>query len=380
MHLQESDPMDTIQKLQLLSEASQYDLACACGTNDTDRRKRGKNGSWLYPVSLPQGGYSVIFKTLMSNSCINDCKYCPYRIDSDVRRCTIGSDEVVGTFLEYYRQKKVFGLFLSSGVISNPDKTMELLNDTAGLLRKKHNFRGYIHLKIIPGASDAAIEEAVNLASAVSINIETPGIRSFGKLTAKKNYMNDIIAPLKLISRLTQKHSRYQRVKKTTQFIVGASDETDAEIVRYTAGMYKKLNLNRVYFSSYQRGLGDSNIPGEERKYIRKEDGFLREHRLYQVDFLLRKYGFIESDFVFDEQGHLFLDDDPKNVWAKRHPEFFPVNINHAGKYALLRVPGIGPQTARMILKIRKEGKIRKIDGLPLKGKRLEKAQSYIAF
>ncbi|NLW30844.1 MAG: radical SAM protein [Fibrobacter sp.] len=372
--------MDTIQKLQLLSEASQYDLACACGTNDTDRRKRGKNGSWLYPVSLPQGGYSVIFKTLMSNSCINDCKYCPYRIDSDVRRCTIGSDEVVGTFLEYYRQKKVFGLFLSSGVISNPDKTMELLNDTAGLLRKKHNFRGYIHLKIIPGASDAAIEEAVNLASAVSINIETPGIRSFGKLTAKKNYMNDIIAPLKLISRLTQKHSRYQRVKKTTQFIVGASDETDAEIVRYTAGMYKKLNLNRVYFSSYQRGLGDSNIPGEERKYIRKEDGFLREHRLYQVDFLLRKYGFIESDFVFDEQGHLFLDDDPKNVWAKRHPEFFPVNINHAGKYALLRVPGIGPQTARMILEIRKEGKIRKIDGLPLKGKRLEKAQSYIAF
>lgn len=380
MLLQESDPMDTIQKLQLLSEASQYDLACACGTNDTDRRKRGNNGSWLYPVSLPQGGYSVIFKTLMSNSCINDCKYCPYRIDSDVRRCTIGSDEVVGTFLEYYRQKKVFGLFLSSGVVSNPDKTMELLNDTAGLLRKKHNFRGYIHLKIIPGASDAAIEEAVNLASAVSINIETPGIRSFGKLTAKKNYIKDIIAPLKLISRLTQKHSRYQRVKKTTQFIVGASDETDAEIVRYTAGMYKKLNLNRVYFSSYQRGLGDSNIPGEERKYIRKEDGFLREHRLYQVDFLLRKYGFIESDFSFDKQGHLFLDDDPKNVWAKQHPEFFPVNINHAGKYALLRVPGIGPQTARMILKTRKEGKIRKIDGLPLKGKRLEKAQNYIAF
>lgn len=380
MLLQESDPMDTIQKLQLLSEASQYDLACACGTNDTDRRKRGNNGSWLYPVSLPQGGYSVIFKTLMSNSCINDCKYCPYRTDSDVRRCTIGSDEVVGTFLEYYRQKKVFGLFLSSGVVSNPDKTMELLNDTAGLLRKKHNFRGYIHLKIIPGASDAAIEEAVNLASAVSINIETPGIRSFGKLTAKKNYIKDIIAPLKLISRLTQKHSRYQRVKKTTQFIVGASDETDAEIVRYTAGMYKKLNLNRVYFSSYQRGLGDSNIPGEERKYIRKEDGFLREHRLYQVDFLLRKYGFIESDFAFDKQGHLFLDDDPKNVWAKQHPEFFPVNINHAGKYALLRVPGIGPQTARMILKTRKEGKIRKIDGLPLKGKRLEKAQNYIAF
>lgn|SRR5690554_276209 len=380
MHLQESDFMDTIHKLQLLSEASQYDLACACGTNDTDRRKRGKNGSWLYPVSLPQGGYSVIFKTLMSNSCINDCKYCPYRIDSDVRRCTIGSDEVVGTFLEYYRQKKVFGLFLSSGVVSNPDKTMELLNDTAGILRKKHNFRGYIHLKIIPGASDAAIEEAVNLASAVSINIETPGIRSFGKLTAKKNYLNDIIAPLKLISRLTQMHSRHQRVKKTTQFIVGASDETDAEIVRYTAGMYKKLNLNRVYFSSYQRGLGDSNIPGEKRKYIHKEDGFLREHRLYQVDFLLRKYGFFESDFAFDKQGHLFLDDDPKNVWAKRHPEFFPVNINHAGKYALLRVPGIGPQTARMILKIRKEGKIRKIDGLPLKGKRLEKAQSYIAF
>lgn len=372
--------MDTINKLQLLSEASQYDLACSCGTNGIDRRKRGADGAWLYPVSLPQGGYSVIFKTLMSNTCINDCKYCPYRTDSDVRRCTIGSDEIANTFLEYYRQRKVFGLFLSSGVIANPDRTMELLNNTAILLRRKHNFRGYIHLKIIPGASDAAIEEAVNLASAVSINIETPGVRSFSKLSSKKNYLKDIIAPIKLISKLTSKDTKRSRIKKTTQFIVGASDETDAEIVKYTAGLYDKLGFNRVYYSAYQRGLGDSNIPGEKCEHANKEDGFIREHRLYQADFLLRQYGFGMSDFTFDNQGQFSLSDDPKSVWAKQHPEYFPVNVNRADKFTLLRIPGIGPRTARVILKNRKERQIKGLEQLPLKGKLSEKARNYITF
>ena len=142
--------MEILHKLQLLSDASQYDLACACGTNDKDRRKRGQDGAWLYPVSIPRGGNAVMLKTLMSNVCVNDCKYCPYRNTTDVPRCTIGPDDMAKLYLEYVRQKKVFGLFLSSGVVGSPDSTMDLLNGTARLLRKKYAYRGYIHLKVSP--------------------------------------------------------------------------------------------------------------------------------------------------------------------------------------------------------------------------------------
>ena len=183
--------------------------------------------------------------------------------------------------------------------------------------------------------------------------------------------------PAQKIGLLTTRGNRYAKVKATTQFIVGASDETDMEIVKYTAGMYRKLNLNRVYFSSYQRGLGDTSIPGETIEFERKEQGFIREHRLYQTDFLLRKYGFSEQDILYNQQGNLLLDRDPKLVWADAHPEFFPVNINRADKKMLLRIPGIGPETALKIVMIRKEGKIHHTDNLPLRGKRLELVKRY---
>jgi predicted DNA-binding helix-hairpin-helix protein len=176
--------MDTLQKLQILSDASQYDLACACGTNGKDRRKRGGDGAWLYPVSLPSGGVAVMLKTLMSNTCVNDCKYCPYRDSTDVRRCTIGPDEMARISLDYVQKKDIYGLFLSSGVVKNPDHTMHMLNDTVRILREKHEYRGYIHLKVIPGASDQAIEDALKLANAVSINIEAPGVNRFEKLSS----------------------------------------------------------------------------------------------------------------------------------------------------------------------------------------------------
>ena len=255
--------MDTHQKLELLSGASQYDLACACGTSQQEHRKRGSDGTWLYPVSLPEGGYSVLLKTLVSNVCVNDCKYCPYRSTTDALRCTLSPDETANVFLDYWRRKKIFGLFLSSGVLGTADNTMEHLNTTAKILRYKHKFKGYIHLKIIPGASDAAIEETLSLATTVSLNIETPGAEFCSKLSKKKDFTRDIIRPLQLISKLTGKGNRYERVHKTTQFIVGAADERDNEIVKYLFGLYKKLHLNRVYFSAYQRGLGAPDIAGE---------------------------------------------------------------------------------------------------------------------
>ena len=371
---------DTQEKLEILSADSQYDLACACGTYKDEHRKRGGDGKWVYPVTLPSGGTSVLFKTLLSNVCINDCKYCPLREQSDVRRCSLTPDETAKVFLDYYNQRKVFGLFLSSGVIGSPDATMDRLNGVARLLRNKHRFKGYIHLKIIPGASDPAVEEAVSLASAVSLNIETPGEKALAKLSQKKQYIRDIIEPIKLISRLTERGSRYARVKQTTQFIVGAAGEQDAEIVKYMHALYSRLSLHRVYFSAYQKGLGESSIAGERVESAGVADVLMREHRLYQVDFLLRKYGFAESDIIFEEDGSLSLAVDPKKAWADRHPEYYPVDINRAGRADLLLVPGLGPVTIKQILERRRQSRIRSIDDVGKVGVRLGKAVKYLSF
>ncbi|MCH8119377.1 MAG: radical SAM protein [Planctomycetes bacterium] len=371
---------NTREKLEILSADAQYDLACACGTSKDEHRQRSSDGKWIYPVTLPNGGKSVLFKTLISNVCTNDCKYCPLREQMDVRRCSLSPAETAKIFLDYYNQRKVFGLFLSSGVLGSADATMDKLNGVARLLRKKHGFRGYIHLKIIPGASDAAIEEALFLSSAVSLNIETPGEKRLAKVSKKKRYIQDIIEPIKLISRLTGRGAKYERVKQTTQFIVGAAGEPDAEIVKYMYGLYERLKMHRVYFSAYQKGLGDESIAGEQAGRERPTDILMREHRLYQVDFLLRKYGFKESDIVFEKNENLSLTIDPKEVWARRHPEVFPMNINRASRFALLRVPGLGPITVKRILEQRKAGRISRIENVGKVGVRLEKASKYLTF
>jgi predicted DNA-binding helix-hairpin-helix protein len=369
----------TYDKLSILSQDSRYDLACACGTREDEHRTRSAEGKWIYPVTLQNGQKTFLLKTLMSNSCVNDCRYCPLRVGKDPRRCTLEPEELVKVFLEYQRRGAVSGLFLSSGVIGTPDRTMDRIIKAASILRNKERFRGYIHLKVIPGASDSAVEHAVSLASVVSVNIETPGEKKFSTLCKSKNYIEDVIRLIKLVSSLTAKGSRYERVKQTTQFVVGAAGETDREIVRYSWGLYSQLRLHRVYFSAYQRGAGDEDLPGEHSHYSNAEL-LTREHRLYQVDWLLRKYGFDGGEIPFGYDGNLDLSVDPKEKWAKLHPEFFPVNINKADKWELLRVPGIGAITVNRILEIRKEGrKIRSMRQLGPEGKRLGKAREYIA-
>jgi len=369
--------MDTLRKLQILSQDSQYDLACACGTSKLDRRHRSQDGKWLYPVSLPQGGHAVLLKTLMSNACSNDCKYCPLRANANAQRCTLQPEEIAKAFLEYYEKKKVFGLFLSSGIINNPEFTMDRLNAVARILRYKYKFRGYIHLKMIPGASDAAIEDALSLASAVSLNIESPGEKHFKLLSDKKDFSEDIVRPLKLMSKLTSKGEKLSRVKCTSQFIVGASDETDSEIVKYMFGFYERLKFNRVYFSAYQKGLGDPSIPGEKQFELKPGNILTREHRLYQTDFLIRQYGFSQEDIFCGNDGNLNFEKDPKEVWASNHPEFYPVKINSADKEALLRVPGLGPTFVKRILETRRESRIINLKDLKIKGKVLEKVKKY---
>lgn len=392
---------DTRQKLEILSADAQYDLACACGCKNDERRRRGAKGSWIYPVTLPNGGSSVLFKTLVSNVCSNDCKYCPLRANQDVRRCTLNEEETVNAFLDYHKRGEVFGLFLSSGVLGTPDATMERLNRIAKILRYRRSYRGYIHLKVIPGASANAIEEAVKLSSAVSLNIETPGAKYLAKLSGKKRFLEDIVEPIKLISRLTGRGNKYERVKQTTQFIVGAADETDSEIVKYMWGLYDRLNLRRICFSAYQKiGEQDSNnlfSPRLDSSQIEQssidnpqlpidnrqssiDNAFVREHRLYQVDFLLRKYGFSESDIIFDQQGNLPLDTDPKESWAKRNPQYFPVDINKASKDELLRVPGLGQISVDRILEQRKTSRIHSINDIGKSTSLLTKATDYLVF
>ncbi|MEJ2108789.1 MAG: helix-hairpin-helix domain-containing protein [Acidobacteriota bacterium] len=369
---------DTQKKLEILSADAQYDLACACGTQQDDHRIRGTGDRWIYPVTLPNGGRSVLFKTLISNVCSSDCRYCPLRSDQDVRRCTLNDRETIDTFLDYFNRGKVFGLFLTSGIVGTPDATMERLNRIVRVLRCRHQYRGYIHLKIIPGASDAAIEEAVSLSTAVSLNIETLGTKYLAQLSSHKNFLKDIVEPIKLISHLTGRGNRYERVKQTTQFVVGAAGETDSEIVRYMWGLYDRLHLKRIYFSAYQTGLGNASIDSTSEQ--NPEAVFMREHRLYQVDFLMRRYGFTEADICFDGRNNLSLDVDPKEQWARLHPEYFPLNVNTASRNRLLRVPGLGEVTVNRILQHRKNSRIRSLDEVGRHTRLLEKANQYLYY
>ncbi|MCU0724649.1 MAG: helix-hairpin-helix domain-containing protein [Planctomycetes bacterium] len=374
--------LDRDEKLRILADDSRYDLACACGTRGgEDHRTRGPDGLWLYPTSVPRGGKSVLLKTLLSNVCAGDCLYCPLRRDHDVRRCALAPEDVAAAFMAFFRRGEVYGLFLSSGITGSPDRTMDRLVATGRILRQRHGFRGHLHLKIIPGASDAAVEAALSVASAVSLNVETPTRSSFAVLSREKDYDRDIVRTVKLIGRLTARGGPCAKVRPSTQFVVGASTETDAQIVTATARLYGNHGVSRAYFSAYQRGLGHPDLPGERRAADSPGDGLTREHRLYQADWLLRQYGFSAEEIPFGADGNLDLGTDPKKRWADLHPERFPVAVNRAAKGELLRVPGLGPTAVKRILAGRKEGRaIRRLGDLGKVGRVLRRAAPYLRF
>ncbi len=367
------------EKLAILSRDSRYDLACSCAPRPDEHRRRSPDDRWIYPVSLPNGGTTFLFKTLLSNTCVNNCRYCPLRQGSDVCHCGLSPEELAGAFMDYYRRRRVNGLFLSSAVTGTADATMERINRTALILRKRQ-FRGYIHLKIIPGASDAAIREALGLASAVSLNIETAGDDNFRSLSTTKDYRRDILRPIELISSLTAKGAPYCGVKQTTQFVVGASLETDRQILGCSGKLYRELGLSRVYFSAYQRGAGAPELPGEHSSFS-NADLLCREHRLYQADWLIRKYGFRAEEIPLDAAGNLDLAVDPKERWAMAHPEFFPVNLNRDDKYRLLRVPGLGEVAVSRIIGLRQSGcRLNSLGQLGKLNRNLQKAVPYVTF
>ena len=389
--------MDTKDKLDILSRDAQYDLSCACGTkNPAEHRKRNSTGDgWLYPTTTASGGPGIILKTLLGNRCSNDCKYCPLRAKQDFRPIALSPYELASFFFEFQLKRPLIGIFLSSAVMGDSAKTMAQLVATAEILRKQFRYRGYIHLKIIPGASKAAIDAALHYASAVSLNIEAPGEKHFSKLTDLKNYQKDILDPLTYISQQTAKGNRYAKVHTSSQFIVGASDEKDREILGYGSHMYSNLHMGRLYYSAYQGGLGDPSIPGEQN-HVKNEsleqpllfdlgevsktspDLLVREHRLYQADWLLRQYGFGYDELVFGKEGNLSLEKDPKLIWAETHPDYFPLSVKRASREQLLRVPGIGPTYAARIVRFRKETPLSSLDDLRLPSAYLDKAKPYL--
>jgi predicted DNA-binding helix-hairpin-helix protein len=361
--------MNTEQKLSVLADSGKYDLACSCKYDYEPGRVRGDAGKWIYPSALPNGRKMHLLKTLLSNECVNDCTYCPFNCVSNTQRCTLEPEELAAMFSRLKSARLVDGLFVSSGVCGSTENTMAKIIAVAEILRKKQNFRGFIHLKIVPGASDEAVRQAVMLASRVSVNIEAPGPERLAKLSRRKDFHNDIIRTMRKINEYKQfkKGSRGQ----TTQFVVGAAGESDREIVVATHRLYNGYDMERVYYSAFQNTASDEPA-GDE--------GFVREHRLYQVDYLLRKYNFDKNDILFDPEGRLDLNRDPKQVWADSHPEFFPVNINRAGRYELLRVPGIGPVGASRIINRRRNGGITDVSELAAMRVRHRLAGSYIVF
>lgn len=368
--------LDVRQKLAMLSDDSKYDLSCSCGTDERSRRKRQLDGSWLYPVPLAAGGYGIMLKTLISNACSSDCKYCPLRHDGATNRCSLTPDEIAKVFMDYLSRQWLLGIFISSGIIGTPDHTMELLTATAELLRRKYQYHGYIHLKVIPGASHASIIRAMQLSNAVSLNIEVPGESYFQQLSSYKQFNRDIVEPLKFMAEQTQKGSEFARIKCTTQFIVGAASEPDRDIVKYMGAIYGRLKFERIYFSAYQ--------PPPSKEFV-LDDGTnsnraVREHRLYQTDFLLRRYKFGADEMAFDTNGNLDLAVDPKQHWADQHPEFYPVRVNSADRGVLLRIPGIGPTHVKRILEKRREMRLRSWFDIGLKGKNALKPYRYAVF
>ena len=337
--------LDLDYKIEILGEGARFDLCGSCGGEES--RKRHPQGGWIYPVNLPDGGKKVnILKILLSNNCMHNCLYCANREGRSHSIASFSAEELASLFWHLYQRGMVKGLFLSSAVDRSPSWAMNEMLKVAEILRYRLHFSGYLHLKILPDVSNDYLEEAVKLATRVSVNLEAPTPQSLCQIAPQKNFFG-----------IWQKFQWFESQKKkglsapagvTTQLVVGGSKETDREIMHTTSQLYEHFGLARVYYSAFQP-VADTPLS------YKPPVSTWREHRLYQADFLLRQYKFSFEELVFNEEGNFPLSLDPKILWANNHPEFFPVEVNSAPWEALIRVPGIGITSARRIMKLRRE-------------------------
>lgn len=347
--------MDVHQKIQTLGESAQYDLCNACGAST---RERDDLGRWIYPTALPNGNTVRVLKVLLTNVCEKNCYYCCVRASHDVPRTSFTPEELALAFDRMHRADLVDGVFLSSAVCAGANRTMDRMIDCVELIRTKYEFSGYVHLKLLPGVSEAHVERALQLAHRVSINLEAPSAERLEVIAPTKNYFDELTKPMRVAKRLMDESGgRLAPAGQTTQFVVGAAGEPDQEILSTTARLYRDLDLRRAYFSAFQP------VPGTPLDSLEPTPAW-REHRLYQADWLLRFYDFTFDDLIFDAGGNLPRKSDPKMMYAHAHPELFPVEVNRASRQELLRVPGMGPKSVGRVLQWRRQGSLREIGDL----------------
>ena len=356
--------MDLMEKLTVLSAGAKYDAACTSSGADRPGNKGLGN---TIPAgcchSFSADGRCVsLLKVLLTNHCIYDCKYCVNRRSNDVERTAFTPEELAELTIQFYRRNYIEGLFLSSGVMKSPDHTTEQMIEALRLLRQKYNFWGYIHAKTIPGTSPELIHRLGLLADRLSVNIEMPSEESLKKLAPHKTKQS-ILTPMRQIAQGRVENSReivqyknaprFASAGQATQMIVGASPESDYQILRLASGLYEKYGLKRVFYSAYIPVVSDSLLPSVDTK-----PPLLREHRLYQADWLMRQYEFSAEEILSEEAPNFNPFLDPKCNWAVNHMQFFPVDVNTATQGQLLRVPGIGPTSARRIVIARRTGNL----------------------
>src|SRR6201747_150129 len=348
-------PDRTQEKLSILADAAKYDVSCASSGSDRKNHNKGLgNASNGICHSYTEDGRCVsLLKILLTNHCIFDCAYCVSRKNNDINRAAFTVQEVVDLTINFYRRNYIEGLFLSSGIFKDADYTMERLVRIAKKLRTEHNFNGYIHLKSIPGASDELMREAGLYADRLSVNLEMPTEAGLKLLAPDKN-RQDMIDPMNFLNReiiqrteerkLFKKAPMFAPAGQSTQVIIGATPEDENQVLQTANYFYKKFNLKRVYYSGYVPVLADKRLPA-----LNTMVPMVRENRLYQADWLLRFYGFKLNEIVSSQQPLLDLDIDPKLGWAIRNMQVFPIDINRADLQVILRVPGIGVQSAHKI-------------------------------
>ncbi len=376
--------MELQSKLAILADAAKYDASCASSGavrgNSVDGKGVGSTGgSGICHSYAPDGRCISLLKVLLTNLCIYDCHYCINRRSSNVRRAAFTAEEVVKLTLDFYKRNYIEGLFLSSGIIRNADHTMEMVIDVARTLREVHDFRGYIHLKTIPEASPELIETAARYADRISINLELPTQKSLDVLAPEKNIARTQVAMGRIRHKLDEAHDRRKNGDKkvrhatgqSTQVIVGADESTDADFLARSDDLYGNYKMRRVYYSAF------SPIPEPSSILPLKAPPLVREHRLYQADWLMRFYGFKTSEILTPETPNLDLDLDPKLAWALRNRQDFPVDLQTANRGTLLRVPGLGVRNADRIIQIRRFTRIRLADLVQLRVS-LSKVQPFV--
>ncbi len=359
--------MDNGARLRLLGEGARYDVS-APSTIAAQTPLADRPGS-IYEALSADGRRVRLLKVLLSNACRHDCLYCATRCSRDIPRASFRPEELAKLTDELTRAGLINGLFLSSGVVGDADNTMARMIETVELLRHKYQYRHYIHLKLLPGVSEAAVSTAVGLADRLSVNLEAPGPQWLSAICPGKNFERDLVRPLRWARDLIQPGQ--VRAGLTTQFVVGAAGETDRDLIETTWRLEAELGLARTYFSGF-RPVPDTPLADKEPVSM------TREHRLYQAEFLLRVYGFSLEELVFDEDGMLPLDLDPKLAAARAREDQFPVEVNTAERAQLLRVPGIGPTSAERILQVRGKHKLTSLRHLELLGVRVDRARNFV--